>query len=895
MPFTGPLNKWTLGIMTDNMSAAGFTSQNKHDSPQSGASTTDGVLQSGERAHDENVGLMLLALILVATVSALFLSQSEPGGTWGVATTSAVASALVVYIVSRVLPHYFWGVLVICAVLVYVASLAYQAGAPRRTFQQQTWIPQSVQVDTKSYSLVISYPAQAPFQASDQPGLPLFVYFDSANASSGVMTTSSIAFTLAFLPKNQGLVFTDDKGVPVLPQIAVRVGEQFSQPAALYVRSALTSTQPASVTIALAARPNSLGAAWQDLNSIVISTESSFWAWWRRFLGLLLGPATPILALVATLLGFGWQWRQSERQKQEEYALEISSVAIALQAGLVPGALKYHEIREKAKTQRWQSDLIEHLDKYRKLILSLNWEEELVNEIMRALEKNDTDTAEKLRSTINDLGKDREASTLLPQAIDLAIKHSKQDANGRQLQTKNMEELTTAVDLSFATIERYGAVVEKKYLAILKNLGELEGAAPAILGHLERATKRGDSALLRKAEFGEMLSKWEAEGGEIGRRAKSLKELRKNSLSWLRPYLWYAPRPESSPAVERWLDSQSLAYNPFGPKYAQQDNELPDYVVRGVFEEAAGRRPVLVLAAPGAGRSAAAMILANDCVDPPRDPREKRAFPVYCAPTIYDLTKTSERSYLRLMSIATSRWLCRLIVQIPENFLELSDSRKACLVQLLRESLGLWPLIEHALRQANPDGNVDRVLREMQPFAKSSVTGLGSNPDVWTDLLECSLPKAYECVEVFFDVPTPESLEQRVAIANGLTPLLDSIMPLSSKGIFLKLFVPTLPDLTPPPGCETITMTWTEQRLKEMLKGRIKTKEDRLKPFNELFDLSLTGGDPEDLLVETAAARMDAPRYLIRLGNALLLRHVEQGGSGKMIASTLEAVIKELQ
>ncbi len=848
---------------------------------------------SRTNAQDKEIGFLFLALLFLAT---LLLSQSVPWGTWGAAVTATLALFLAVHIASQALssrPQVFWGGLATVAALVYVGSLAYQAGAPSRALQQQAWTSRSIAIGSSTPSLIVSYPRQAPFQASDHPGLPLFVYFDGANASPGINTSTAISFTLAFLPKREGVVFTDDKGIPVLPQIAVRTGEQSGQPAALYVRSALTSTQPVTVAVALAARPDSEGAAWQDLNTIDILTESAFHAWWRRFLGLLLGPATPILALVTTLLGFGWQWWQGEQRKRDERAAEIAQIAVALQTGVVSGALKYHEVRTKAINQHWQNDLTEQLEHHRKSILSLDWEEDLFRGTMRALVQNESNTVKTLRSAICDLSKDTEDSSFFVQAIDLAIDHSEMDTNGVQFKPKG--DVVTAVKLSFQSIQRYGLVADKKYLAILKDLSQLKEAAPTILEHLECAREGGDSSLLRKPVIGEILSNWETEDDEIRSRANSLKELRKNTLSWLRPYLWHTLRPESPLKVKEWLDSQSLAFNPFGPECAQQDKELPDYVVRDVFEEAAGRRPVLVLAAPGAGRSAAAMILANDCVDPPESPREKRVFPVHCTPTVHDLIKTSERFYLRLISKATCLWLCRLVAQMPEVFLELPESRKSCLVQLQLASLGSWPLIEHTLRQANPDGKIDLVLQEMRPFSKDNVDSVCFTREAWSDLLACALPKTYECVQVLLDVPTPESKQQEVALVAGLAPLLDLVIPLSAKGIFLKLFLPNLHGLTLPPGCQTTTVTWTKQCLKDVLVGRIRTEERESKTFNQLFDLAIMGGDPAEQLVTAAETRLDAPRHLIRLGNALLRKHVELNGSDRIALSTLEAVIKDLK
>ncbi|MBM4428754.1 MAG: hypothetical protein FJ026_00210 [Chloroflexi bacterium] len=169
--------------------------------------------------------------------------------------------------------------------------------------------------------------------------------------------------------------------MPVAPQVMVESGQPPDKPAVLYIRRAPTATLPISVSVTVEiygpdGRP-------QKLPSILeVRLEEDYNAWWRHFWDLVFGPTTPMLALAAALVGFGWQWWQEGTKRKQAQLDEIEHIrTLPSQGKLEEAKLKLQEVTSKYSRE---SGLRSELDKTRKHVrlAQIN----LIREVLAATE-----------------------------------------------------------------------------------------------------------------------------------------------------------------------------------------------------------------------------------------------------------------------------------------------------------------------------------------------------------------------------------------------------------------------------------------------------------------------------------------------------------------------------
>jgi hypothetical protein len=349
-------------------------------------------------------------------------------------------------------------------------------------------------------------------------------------------------------------------------------------------------------------------------------------------------------------------------------------------------------------------------------------------------------------------------------------------------------------------------------------------------------------------------------------------EVSREHLRWLD--LWPSVPPADPKTVTDWLRTIGLAFNPFGPEAAELDPRLRTYEVSTVFEHIRGKRPVLAFGKAGSGKTAAALLLAFYCEDPPRAPREAGAFPVYCAlPTVASLSGAQDH-HLLTVTHATAQAVARYLAHCPEDFLELPESRKHGTARLLSVWAGSRELLEGRLRHAGPAwGTSSLLVREVTAMYQevsydqevSCEKCLGSFPALLADALPCR----FECMYLVLDLSTiPTKPRIMAEKARSLRQLLDLTIPLAARGVYLKLFLPDVlrPHLGDLSAYEVVTLTWSPDNLADMLDVRI-----RAATGSSLA--ALCGSDvptepsPDVRLVKAANG---SPRQLVRLGNELL-------------------------
>lgn len=108
---------------------------------------------------------------------------------------------------------------------------------------------------------------------------------------------------VAFSPHDQGILFVDQKGEPVGPQVLLTPGSRSAAPAALFVQRAPLATAAASTSLQVSVYgPDGEPVGDSALPTPDVVLESAGDSMTRRFWDLFLGPTTPLLALVGSIV-----------------------------------------------------------------------------------------------------------------------------------------------------------------------------------------------------------------------------------------------------------------------------------------------------------------------------------------------------------------------------------------------------------------------------------------------------------------------------------------------------------------------------------------------------------------------------------------------------------------
>jgi len=262
----------------------------------------------------------------------------------------------------------FWGALLILGFILYAVSLSYQAQGPTRDARFLTWDKPELSNNPQNQTLNIAYPRILRLEPSGKPGQPLAMYLQPSipSASPGginlvpsmtvTLTTAAppaqtiiptstatasqvISYTVIFVPESEGLLFTNEKDAPVVPRVIVRSDQTVDNPSVLYIHRAPLATVPRVVTTTV--QVHGLGMTTDTLTTLTFELEDEYDAWWRHFLDLVLGPTTPLLALAAALVGFGWQRWQDEQKIRQGQIEEIREVETLI------GQKKLDEAKQK--------------------------------------------------------------------------------------------------------------------------------------------------------------------------------------------------------------------------------------------------------------------------------------------------------------------------------------------------------------------------------------------------------------------------------------------------------------------------------------------------------------------------------------------------------------------
>jgi hypothetical protein len=316
-----------------------------------------------------------------------------------------------------------------------------------------------------------------------------------------------------------------------------------------------------------------------------------------------------------------------------------------------------------------------------------------------------------------------------------------------------------------------------------------------------------------------------------------------------------------------------LEFNPFGPTRAELDPLLKEYSISDVLKNTRGKRSVVAFGESGSGRTAAALLLAFYCEDPPTSPREGDAFPVYW-PMLRE-TSCEIDPYTCVVSAteAAAQSVLEYVACRPDGFLDLDEPGRYGVTRLLSVWSGSRDQLETELRRVGPSSEAkERLIREITTLYQPASYGLdtGRIPD----LLANALPTGFGSMYLILDLHSSPSSYSSSTLAESLRPLLHLAVPLAIKGVYLKFFLPKnlRSQLNLRAACEMVLLEWGEEDLANMLDKRIQAAGG-----NDMMDLCLPDVAREpvpDLRLVQAAD--GSPRRLVILGNELLEKAAQQ-------------------
>lgn len=317
-------------------------------------------------------------------------------------------------------------------------------------------------------------------------------------------------------------------------------------------------------------------------------------------------------------------------------------------------------------------------------------------------------------------------------------------------------------------------------------------------------------------------------------------------------------RPPEDRGFAAWLEGWGFSFNPFGPEHAELDPKLAEYGIwPAALEGVRGHRPAIVFAHPGFGRTAGARLLARACSEAATP--ETGAFPVFVRADNWPQTP---KDWLEAIGRAVAKGLLRACVQ--DSYALFQHPGGPAVAQLLAFCFGTGESLAALLHRVGIDKEAHAyILGEVGRFP----TG-GQSPDqaMLEDLLQRARPAKFMCTYAILDIPLPPPSEMASA-GSSLSTLSGLVIPLSSRGVFLKIFLPKKlrPFLNWSVPVEPLSLRWSEEELKDAVQKRL--IEASRGNVQTLAAICPHLPEPENWLVQSAKG---SPRQLVRLGNQLL-------------------------
>lgn len=238
--------------------------------------------------------------------------------------------------------------LFLVALAIYAFTSSYQAQKPGAEAKHQAWATATVLWQSERPLLSIAYPKELRLESPGE-SRPIYVWLwretptpgpsptptatpSLTPAPTGMLSPTQAAeatplptptprpWIVAFAPHDAGILFTDQKGAPVAPQVALTPGSESAAPAVLYVQRAPLAEEAELLDLSVSVYgPDRAPAGNASLPTLPVEMEGGYVAWRRHLGDLLCGPTTFLVTAAAALVAFVVQeWRRrSEREEQE--------------------------------------------------------------------------------------------------------------------------------------------------------------------------------------------------------------------------------------------------------------------------------------------------------------------------------------------------------------------------------------------------------------------------------------------------------------------------------------------------------------------------------------------------------------------------------------------------
>lgn len=849
------------------------------------------------------------------------------------------------------LEHFrFFLIPALIASVLYGLVLCHQAQESSNEARYQMWATQTVVWGKEEAMLSIAYPRELRLESPVELR-PISIWLWKATPTKGPTPTPTLTLTptivltgtppptptptctpppwiVAFSPHDGGILFTNQEGVPIAPQVALTPGAESAAPAVLYAQRAPLATKVSTTTLKVSVYgPGSASVPASPL-ALSVDLESAKNAGWRHFRGLVLGPTTPLLVFAVSLVVFAveeWRLGRERAQKRQEEKLARVGELRALSNNIVQAAERYRDYRIKTGVEPgWRDpDLRERLDDTWRSLFS---EDTLQSSAARQLAQKNFSAAKMLSELALEYDPEGALSQALLKMSKLGSSLATQTGQGGSVlaveepgekevtagkeETKSLDlnqpqaeraereghkttaeepddgvaaaQLGTESSVSVEAAIQACLTVDREYV----DHAEIEGVRKTVVellaklicqGHLqsveqELSVYKYGPALLGEPEFEKPLRERKREES-----AQRLRALGWKTSRWLEP--WPENPIDMDKSVASWLQMVGLKFNPFGPEAAELDPHLKDYGVESVFGHVRGRKPVLVFGPPGSGKTAASLLLTWYCGEPPERPREVGAFPArYTLPT--DIRRDGAQcAHLATIARTVAPTVARCLANRPDSFLRLPPPRKHSVVQLLSLWASSSEHLEAGLKRLGPEWGTSSRLIHAVTALYQKVSHEEMTEQEYLDLLASARLAGFECIYLLVDLPNTTTGPRALVTAQALRPLLDLTIPLAARGVYLKGFLPDdlrryLGYLT---ACEVTSLTWSAKDLTKMLESRF-----QITGGNSLAALCVPPDpDIDRRLVEAANG---SPRQLVRAGNALLEEHVRRSGEPQFSA-----------
>ncbi len=807
-----------------------------------------------------------------------------------------------------------WQRITLGAVVVLILSLAVQASLPE--LKSGYWpsytldLADDNQAPPRALKLRVLAPVVAGPWNAEAPGYPVSVWLWNSEPLVPPLPTT---YTVAFSAASPLLFLTDQAGTPV-SEVELVPGNQRGRPATVYLRQRSSSWWPfqalrLNVTVLDPVRPDRLLSGGIDLSLAAWSSLSLFVL---RFLDALFGPTLTLASTAVVVVGFGMQQILQRQDKEEEEGINQKLQEIGRLGELVktdPGKA----VRLWWEYSRWASPvegkpawqkppLQEKLSAvWDRDIAEQPWREAVLTEAVGLFNNGDNEKAVIRARLIYNLDPQDKSVEAIAAGCLIAC------AEQKKHQVVNIAGQVGSSQVVAAIWQFYNRYADGELAAPVKSiiaqaLAEMAGQAATVV-EVEQFLFNEEKGLrlLREPEFGDVVQRLIAESSEPQQRQLAAKIQAKRGESYRWPELW----PEWLQSLQagetdelKWLReviSSSFEYNPFVPGKAELDPnfqghfDYPPLLASKTGPQRAAR-PSILFGGPGSGKTGTALIVAYDCHHSREGPPGKGVFPLYLPLGLAGDQERDELFYLDLMARAAAENLVEFLALNPYTYLEHQENQSFALAHMLTYSTGSAQTVEIHLRQtelANSSAG-RRLVKRMIEHSRVFPRRMRTNREDLLEMLRHARPAGFDRTYVLLDLSLVSETKTREAAQ--LQPLLDLMLPLARRKVYLKLFLPlSLKEgLMMPAGVIAEIQRWTPEALDHLLKKRLEAAQSRIESLDTFFDRDARDLNPTAMLIEAAGG---SPSQLIKLIRQLIQYQLERNNFVKIDYNTLEKVL----